>query len=61
MPNMNLISLAKVAEDYPIALRTLRERLKDDPEFRATTLRVGRRIFVDRNALEQWFESKRQK
>jgi len=60
--SMRLIPLAKVEHEYPpLKTRTLQCRLKDDPEFRAATLRVGRRILVDRDALERWLESKRQK
>ncbi|AVR87368.1 hypothetical protein [Thauera aromatica] len=60
--NLNLIPFQQLPEHYPaLCVRTLRNRLKDDDEFRAATLRVGRRILVDREGLERWLESKRQK
>lgn len=59
---MDLIPFQQLPEHYPaLCVRTLRNRLKDDDGFRATTIRVGRRILVDRERLERWLESKRQK
>lgn len=60
--NLNLIPFNALEELYPaLNVRTLRNRLKDDDEFRATTIRLGRRILVDRDALERLLESRRQK
>lgn len=60
--NLNLIAFNQLQEHFPaLNLRTLRNRLKDDDEFRATTIRLGRWILVDLDALERLLESRRQK
>ncbi len=56
--NLNLIPFNELREHFPaINVRTMRNRLKDDDEFRATTIRLGRRILVDRDAFERLLES----
>ncbi len=60
--NLNLIPFNELPKYYPaINVRTMRNRLKDDAAFRQTTIRLGRKILVDRDALDRLLESRRQK
>lgn len=60
--HQNLLTPREVKQDYRIPERTQRHWRKNDPTFRATSLKVGgKRVMFDRASLESWLETQRQK